>query len=128
MKKLKIALLILAIIVVGLFSYDKLIGQKADPKFYEGCPSEFLSRLFTGVPSAPIGINLPPLGIWLCPEYYNDQALRVHELAHWDQYKRMSTLGFYLRYFGSYVLSGFNYEKNWMEMEAEEKEAAWLSQ
>lgn len=49
------------------------------------------------------GAALPPFGIWLCPANFHDDALRNHELDHWDEYKRFGTLGFYANYIYQWI-------------------------
>lgn len=102
--------IILFFFVSGLYAYDFLHGQKKDPAFYRAfgpfCGSRFSA------------ITLPPIGIFVCPRDFFNEDLHRHELVHWEQYRRMSTIGFYTRYLFGWVRAGFNYFDNWMEQEA----------
>ena len=62
------------------------------------------------------GITLPPVGIYLLAERMEDQRLRRHELAHWEQYRRMGTIRFYAVYL--WWLARVGYERHPMELEA----------
>ena len=113
MKKLAI---LVGILVLMLFSLTALVGMydfwhtPGEPIFHKAsswfCITEY------------VGITLPPFGIYICEEYFDDENIRAHELVHWDQYKKYSTLGFYLRYIHGWISAGFNYTDNWMEKEA----------
>ena len=66
------------------------------------------------------GITLPPFGIFILSERIDDQRLRLHEEAHWQQYQRMGLIGFYLKYFWNTLRHG--YRNNPMEIEARKAE------
>ena len=61
-------------------------------------------------------ITLPPFGIYAVPERRNDMYLTKHELVHWEQYKRMGAVMFYLTYLWYQIRYG--YKHNPMEIEA----------
>lgn len=110
MRKVFICIAVIIFFFVGLFAYDLVHGQKKEPTFYHAF-GPFCS-------SAWSAITLPPVGIFLCPRDFFDNNLRRHELVHWEQYRHMSTLGFYTRYLTGWARAGFNYSDNWMEQEA----------
>lgn len=62
------------------------------------------------------GITLPPFGIYLLAEHSLSERLQRHELAHWEQAKRMGTFKFYAVYLWYLVRHG--YAKHPMELEA----------
>ncbi len=62
------------------------------------------------------GITLPPFGIFITPERFDDAALARHESVHWAQYQRMGLLKFYAAYVW-YSLR-YGYQNNPMEIEA----------
>jgi len=66
------------------------------------------------------GIALPPLGIFILAEHLHSQRLIRHEQAHWQQWQRMGTIGFYGAYLWGLVRHG--YRNNPMEIEAREAE------
>lgn len=115
---MKIAILvgIIAGLVAASFVYDiaASLMHSNTPHFYVMpilvCDS-FWGERWTG-------IALPPFGIWICSKDFNNAAVRRHELVHWAQYKRSGTLGFYASYVYGWAGSGFSYEKNPMEIEA----------
>lgn len=107
-------LLILCILLVSLVAYDIFIGKKSAPVTHTA-PSSFCKTGYEG-------ITLPPVGIFICPEYKTHAQLNRHERIHWSQYQRMGTLTFYGNYIAGWVLSGFNYKGNWMEKEAYEND------
>ena len=100
------------VVVLGLLVsvYDVVYGLKGEPAFYK------ISSLFCI--TRWVGITLPPLGIFICPERFDDVRVRRHELVHWEQYGRYGTIGFYVRYALGWVAAGFSYDNNWMEQEA----------
>ena len=65
-------------------------------------------------------ITLPPFGIYALPGSENDQHLARHENVHWQQYKRMGAIKFYVVYFW-YQLK-YGYLNNPMEIEARKAE------
>jgi hypothetical protein len=62
------------------------------------------------------GVCLPPFGIYILAERMQDEGLIRHEQAHWEQYKRMGLLGFYVTYLWLTIRHG--YWNNPMEVEA----------
>ena len=62
------------------------------------------------------GITLPPWGVYILAERLTDERLVRHEQVHWEQYKRMGALKFYVVYIG-YSLR-YGYQNNPMEIEA----------
>ena len=68
------------------------------------------------------GITLPPVGIYILAERINDERLRKHELAHWEQYKRMGLLRSYLLY--TWYSIRYGYWNNPLEIEARAAEKA----
>lgn len=111
MKKIVVACIIILSFVILLCGYDNIIGKKIIPHFFKA-PASLCSGKY-------IGITLPPLGIWICPEYYNDIETIRHELGHWKQYKQFGTGGFYFQYIIGWIVGGFTWENNWMEIEVE---------
>lgn len=67
-----------------------------------------------------VGITLPPFGIFLLRERYNDERLRRHEAVHGEQAIRMGALRFYATYLW-YTLR-YGYRNNPMEIEARKAE------
>ena len=66
------------------------------------------------------GMTIPPFGIFIKPEYRDDNSVLEHDMIHWQQYKRMGLIMYYLRYFLQLVIIG--YDTMPMEMEARQKE------
>ena len=65
-------------------------------------------------------ITLPPFGIYAVPGSEHDKRLQRHEQAHWDQYKRMGLVKFYVIYL--WQLARHGYLMHPMEIEARAKE------
>lgn len=65
------------------------------------------------------GITLPPRAIYVREEKMTDHRLIRHEEIHWEQYKRMGVMKFYVTYVW-YTLK-YGYWDNPMEVEAREK-------
>jgi hypothetical protein len=61
-------------------------------------------------------ITLPPFGIYALQDSIQDEALLRHELVHWEQYKRMGALRFYVTYI--WLLMRHGYKNHPMEIEA----------
>lgn len=57
-----------------------------------------------------------PWGIFLAPRYYNNQVLRRHELAHWQQRVRDGFILFWLKTF--WYLLRYGYWNSPYEVEA----------
>lgn len=49
-----------------------------------------------------------PWGIYLQPKYYNNRALRRHELCHWLQRQRDGFVAYWLKTFWYLVWYGYN--------------------
>ncbi|HLD61326.1 MAG TPA: hypothetical protein VJA27_04330 [Patescibacteria group bacterium] len=117
MKKFwKILLIVSGVLVffgLAFYGYDVTIGQKREPTFF-AAPRWFCDMYWKG-------ITLPPVGMFVCEKNGVHERLRAHELVHWEQYRRTSTVGFYTRYFFHYMKAGFSYTDNAMEVEAREK-------
>ena len=64
-------------------------------------------------------ITLPPFGIYALLDALNDQELEQHELVHWEQYKRMGAMKFYVTYL--WLLARHGYWNHPMEIEARKK-------
>ncbi len=62
------------------------------------------------------GVTLPPAGIYILAERMQDDRLIRHEQAHWEQYKRVGLLGFYITYLWYTIRYG--YWNNPWEVEA----------
>lgn len=101
---------IVAILLSSLVIYDLTYGKKSSPSFYTA-PQAFCDLGWAG-------ITAPPIGVFLCSDSSNDNDIKAHELEHWKQYQRMGTLTFYGNYIVGWIVSGFSYENNWMEKEA----------
>ncbi len=101
------------LLITSIVTYDLLVGKKSNPSYYTA-PGIFCSQGWAA-------ITLPPFGIFMCPMYTDNQSVKAHEIAHWNQYHQMGTLGFYGNYIAGWIVVGFNYENNWMEKEAVEK-------
>ncbi|NBW14827.1 MAG: hypothetical protein EBR82_43190 [Caulobacteraceae bacterium] len=63
-----------------------------------------------------LAITLPPLGVFFVNQWDEKSALYKHELVHWEQYKKMGLINFYLTYLWYQVRYG--YQNNPMEIEA----------
>lgn len=61
-------------------------------------------------------MTIPPFGIFIKKQYRGDIQILRHDLIHWQQYKRMGLLMFYLRYFFQLIFIG--YDTMPMEIEA----------
>jgi hypothetical protein len=68
------------------------------------------------IPGDQMAITIPPFGTFIESKYKKDKPILNHELAHWDQYKRMGFFGFYTTYILQYLKYGRKY--NPMEYEA----------
>lgn len=66
------------------------------------------------------GITLPPLGMFLLRERFNDEQLRRHEEVHWEQAQRLGVVRFYALYLWYSVRYG--YRNNPLEVEARERD------
>lgn len=66
------------------------------------------------------GITLPPFGIYILAEHLADNRLIRHELAHWEQYRRMGLLHFVVAYLWGLLRHG--YRNHPMEIEARKAE------
>lgn len=64
-------------------------------------------------------ITLPPFGIFILAERFNEEELRKHESIHWEQYQEMGLIKFYLLYLWYNIRYG--YSNNSMEIEADTK-------
>lgn len=80
--------------------------------------AKHLVKLFL-VSTGYAGITLPPFGIYILKERINETTLRNHELVHWEQYKKLGTIGFYAKYL--YYNLKYGYWNNPMEVEARQK-------
>ena len=101
------------VLITTLVSYDITLGKRGNPSLY-AAPQVFCSYGWAA-------ITLPPLGIFVCPKYTDNQSVKIHEHIHWNQYQQMGTLGFYGTYISGWIIGGFNYENNWMEKDAYER-------
>lgn len=61
-------------------------------------------------------ITLPPFGIYVKEERMNNEGLIRHEMCHWEQYKRMGAVKFYVMYL--WYSMRYGYYNNPMEVEA----------
>lgn len=66
------------------------------------------------------GITLPPFGVYILLERLSSTRLIRHEMAHWQQYKRMGVVRFYALYL--WYLIRYGYRNNPMEKEARNAE------
>ena len=66
------------------------------------------------------GITLPPFGIFLLRERFNDERLRRHEAVHWEQAQRLGVLRFYGLYL--WYLLRYGYKRHPMEIEARQRD------
>ncbi len=116
---MKVALIFAIVFGLIIFSFLYDIGaglmHTNNPHFYV-TPSFLCGKTWTG-------IALPPFGIWICKAYFDNARVRTHELVHWDQYRRMSAVGYYANYVWGWIAGGFTYENNFMEIEAIQKAA-----
>lgn len=62
------------------------------------------------------GLTMPWCTIYMRPEHFDNQLLRIHELAHIDQIGRLGAVRFSLAYL--YYQVRFGYFKNPFEIEA----------
>jgi hypothetical protein len=53
------------------------------------------------------GVTLPPFGIYIIEERMQDEGLIRHEQAHWEQYKRVGAVRFYLTYVWQVLRYGY---------------------
>jgi hypothetical protein len=67
------------------------------------------------------GITLPPVGIFILSEYIHSDRLTRHEQAHWAQWQRMGTLGFYVTYLWGLLRHGYRNHPLEIEARAAEK-------
>lgn len=80
--------------------------------------AKHLVKLFL-VSTGFAGITLPPFGIYILKERMNETVLKNHELVHWEQYKQLGAIGFYVKYL--YYNFKYGYWNNPMEVEARAK-------
>jgi hypothetical protein len=66
------------------------------------------------------GMCIPPIGIFILKKHKGNKKIIQHDLIHWEQYKKLGALQFYLNYLIQYGLVG--YDKMPMEMEARKYE------
>jgi hypothetical protein len=66
------------------------------------------------------GITLPPLGIYLLGHRIDDVRLRRHEAAHWQQYRQLGLVRFYVLYL--WWLARVGYELHPFEIQARRAE------
>lgn len=81
----------------------------------------FVCYLPFNIPGNQMAITIPPFGIFIESKFENENkeapcSIFKHEMAHWQQYKRMGLLSFHYNYLKCYVRSGRI--NNWMEEEA----------
>jgi hypothetical protein len=62
------------------------------------------------------GVALAPWGIFVLPEHLNNESLIRHEQAHWNQYRRMGVVRYYVTYL--YQVLRYGYRNAPMEREA----------
>lgn len=62
------------------------------------------------------GICLPPVGIFILVDHLANNRLVRHERAHWAQWQRMGTFGFYATYLWGLLRHG--YRNHPLEIEA----------
>ena len=62
------------------------------------------------------GITLPPLGIYVLPEYLGSESLLRHERVHWMQYMQMGAVRYYATYL--YQVARYGYHNAPMERQA----------
>ena len=66
------------------------------------------------------GMTIPPFGIFIKKEFKGNSQILEHDLIHWNQYKRMGLIMYYLRYFVQLIFIG--YDTMPMEMEARQND------
>ena len=116
---MKRIILFLSLLVILLFVlYDGFVAKKNYPNYYPA-PNFYCRTRFAA-------ITLPPLGVFVCDAYKDNQAIRRHELIHWAQYHQLGSIGFYANYLWGWITSGFNYKNNPMEKEAYESKGTAL--
>lgn len=118
MRKLVVFLIIFLVSAPLLFYFSDIFFAPDSPEFKEA-PGIFCETRFEG-------ITLPPFGIYLCPESFEDESLRGHELAHWGQYKQYGSFDFYLRYFWGMIEAGFRYDDHPMEVDARQRASEFM--
>jgi len=80
-------------------------NRKAAPVYYvDWLPSNFN------------GLSLPPFGIFILKKHQDNEDLHLHELVHWNQYKRYGLFRFLLKFAYHQVIDG--YDRNPLEIEA----------
>lgn len=67
-------------------------------------------------------IMIPHVGIFIKEQYRDDKILLEHEKIHWQQYKRMGSLAFLVRYLFQLILIG--YDTMPLELEARQTDAS----
>ncbi len=65
------------------------------------------------------GVTLPPFGIYILEEKLSNVRLVDHEQVHWEQYKRMGLIRYYLTYL--WQVMRYGYWNAPMEVEARER-------
>lgn len=71
------------------------------------------------IKSLPFGFNgltIPPFGVFILEELKEAKELRLHELVHWEQYRREGLLQFIINY--NRANSQYGYDGNPYEVEA----------
>lgn len=61
-------------------------------------------------------LTFPPLFIYIKKSEENNKVLLEHELVHWEQYRKLGFILYYLKY--TYEIKFFGYDKSPMEIEA----------
>lgn len=87
--------------------------------FFDFILSFFIKARFYYVSRLPFGYNgltFPPFGIYIVEKHRENEMLRRHELAHWEQYRGLGGLLFGILYAFQYVVYG--YDRMPMEVEA----------
>lgn len=68
------------------------------------------------IPGSQMAATIPPLGTFIESKYIKNTSILNHEMAHWEQYKRMGFISFYCTYFSEYLKYGRKFGP--MEIEA----------
>ncbi len=69
------------------------------------------------------GMTIPPFGIFILKKHKGNQTILNHDFVHWEQYKKLGLILFYLRYFLQLLVFGYN--KMPMEIEARYEESLY---
>ena len=70
--------------------------------------------------------TIPPFGIYILESEKGNEMLLKHELIHWEQYKKLGLLRYYIEYQNQ--LAQYGYDKMPLEVQARIDENEWVKE